>query len=82
MLHTPVRQSQSVALKQCVTYFNLLFFANEAKRFRVMEDREVWRLNLQLLPLQPSRKSSNDFFGGWGVLKIFQKVGVCVVGVY
>ena len=23
----------------------------------VMEDREVWRLNLELLPLQPSHKS-------------------------
>ena len=23
----------------------------------VMEDREVWRLNLELLPLHPSRKS-------------------------
>ena len=24
---------------------------------KVMEDREVWRLNLELLPPQPSRKS-------------------------
>ena len=28
-----------------------------SKMMEVMEDREVWRLNLELLPLQPSRKS-------------------------
>ena len=28
-----------------------------SEMMEVMEDREVWRLNLQLLPLQPSRKS-------------------------
>ena len=26
----------------------------------VMEDREVWRLNLELLPLQPSQKAGNE----------------------
>ena len=26
----------------------------------VMEDREMWRLNLQLLPPQPSRKAGNE----------------------
>ena len=29
----------------------------QAKMMEVMEDREVWRLNLELLPPQPSRKS-------------------------
>ena len=28
-----------------------------SKRMEAMEDREVWRLNLELLLLQPSRKS-------------------------
>ena len=28
-----------------------------SEMMEVMEDREVWRLNLELLPLQPSRKS-------------------------
>ena len=28
-----------------------------SKMMEVMEDREVWRLNLELLPPQPSRKS-------------------------
>ena len=28
-----------------------------SKIMEVMEDREVWRLNLELLPPQPSRKS-------------------------
>ena len=28
-----------------------------SKRMKVMEDGEVWRLNLELLPPQPSRKS-------------------------
>ena len=29
----------------------------ESEMMEVMEDREVWRLNLELLPPQPSRKS-------------------------
>ena len=29
----------------------------QAKMMEVMEDREVWRLNLELLPPQPTRKS-------------------------
>ena len=28
-----------------------------SEMMEVMEDREMWRLNLELLPLQPSRKS-------------------------
>ena len=28
-----------------------------SEMMEVMEDREVWRLNLELLPPQPSRKS-------------------------
>ena len=30
---------------------------HSSKMMEVMEDREVWRLNLELLPRQPSRKS-------------------------
>ena len=29
----------------------------QAKMMEVMKDREVWRLNLELLPPQPSQKS-------------------------
>ena len=29
----------------------------DSEMMEVMEDREVWRLNLELLPPQPSRKS-------------------------
>ena len=31
-----------------------------SEMMEVMEDREVWRLNLELLPPQPSRKAGNE----------------------
>ena len=31
-----------------------------SEMMEVMEDREVWQLNLELLPQQPSRKSGNE----------------------
>ena len=31
-----------------------------SEMMEVMEDREVWRLNLELLPSQPSRKAGNE----------------------
>ena len=33
------------------------FGLRPSEMMEVMEDREVWRLNLELLPPQPSRKS-------------------------
>ena len=37
--------------------WNRLIGTSPSQMMEVMEDREVWRLNLELLPPQPSRKS-------------------------
>ena len=41
----------------------LSFGLHPSEMMDVMEDREVWRLNLKLLPPQPSRKSLKPCFG-------------------
>ena len=51
----PVVQPRTIEMDQLHRRFWMEL--HSSKMMKVMEDREVWQLNLKLLPLQSSRKS-------------------------